>query len=151
MAETEAAPPELTNLVEVTAEIVAAYVGNNTIATADLPSLISSVAGQLGRLEQEHAEPVKPKPAVPINRSVRKQDILCLVCGQPQKLLKRHLAATHELTPEDYRDLFDLKRDYPMVASDYRAQRSAMAKKIGLGRKPQPAQKGRKKAARSRR
>ena len=150
MAETETEMPEQTNLVEVTAEIVSAYVGNNTIATADLPSLISSVAGQLGRLEQEHAEPVKPTPAVPINRSVRKQDILCLVCGQPQKLLKRHLAATHDLTPEDYRALFDLKRDYPMVASDYRAQRSAMAKKIGLGRKP-PVQKGRKKAASSRR
>ncbi len=150
MAETEPAPPEPTNLVEVTAEIVAAYVGNNTIATADLPSLISSVADQLGRLEQEHAEPVKPTPAVPINRSVRKQDIVCLVCGQPQKLLKRHLAATHELTPADYRDLFDLKRDYPMVAPAYAAQRSAMAKKIGLGRKPL-AQKGRKKAAGSRR
>ena len=150
MAETEAEMPEQTNLVEVTAEIVSAYVGNNTIATADLPSLISSVAGQLGRLEQEHAEPVKPTPAVPINRSVRKQNIVCLVCGQPQKLLKRHLAATHELTPEDYRDLFDLKRDYPMVASDYAAQRSAMAKKIGLGRKT-PVQKARKKAASSRR
>ena len=150
MAETETETPELTNLVEVTAEIVSSYVGNNTIATADLPGLISSVAGQLGRLEQEHAEPVKPTPAVPINRSVRKQDILCLVCGRPQKLLKRHLAATHELTPEAYRDLFDLKRDYPMVASDYRAQRSAMAKKIGLGRKPL-AQKGRKKAVSPRR
>ncbi len=150
MAETGPETPELTNLVEVTAEIVSAYVGNNTIATADLPSLISSVAGQLGRLEQEHAEPVKPTPAVPINRSVRKQDIVCLVCGQPQKLLKRHVAATHDLTPEDYRDLFDLKRDYPMVAPAYAAQRSAMAKKIGLGRKPL-AQKGRKKAAGSRR
>jgi len=150
MAETETAPPEQPNLAGVTAEIVSAYVGNNTIATADVPSLISSVADQLGRLAQEHAEPVKPKPAVPINRSVRKQDIVCLVCGQPQKLLKRHLASTHDLTPEDYRDLFDLKRDYPMVAPDYAAQRSALAKKVGLGRKP-PAPKARKKATSSRR
>ncbi len=66
MAETETKTPEPANLVEVTAEIVSAYVGNNTIATADVPGLISSVADQLGRLEQEHAEPVKPKPAVPI-------------------------------------------------------------------------------------
>ena len=150
MAETETATPEPSNLVEVTAEIVSAYVGNNTIAAADLPSLITSVADQLGRLAQEHAEPVKPKPAVPINRSVRKQGIVCLVCGQPQKLLKRHLAAMHDLTPEDYRDLFGLKRDYPMVAPDYAAQRSALAKKVGLGRKP-PAPKARKKATSSRR
>ena len=75
---------------------------------------------------------------MPIKRSVRADDIVCLVCGKPQKMLKRHLATRHELTPDEYRRMFGLKDDYPLVAPSYAATRSALAKKIGLGRKPEP-------------
>ena len=153
MDDTEANQPGHQEITACTAEIVGAYVGSHTLAVNDLPALIATVGQQLAGLRQAPTiqEEEKPKPAVPIKRSVREDGIVCLLCGKTQKTLKRHLTTRHELTPEDYRSMFELKDDYPLVAPAYAAIRSALAKKIGLGRKPEPAKliKGpRKKTAR---
>lgn len=121
-------------LAEATADIVAAYVSHNSVSMTDVASLISTVGHNLTELGREGEKPAEPQPAVPINRSVRKHHLVCLLCGQPQKLLKRHLASSHDLTPEDYRAQFGLKPTYPMVARSYAEQRREMAKRIGLGR-----------------
>ena len=140
MAETETDQAEPLPITELTAEIVGAYVAHHAVAVTDLPNLIATVAQHLAGLGRQPAEQEeeKPKPAVPIKRSVRQDAIVCLVCGQPQKMLKRHLVTRHELTPDAYRAMFGLKADYPLVAPAYAATRSALAKKIGLGRKPEP-------------
>ena len=153
MAELVQEQTDLRELTTLTAEIVGAYVGHHTVAATDLPDLIATVGKQLVDLGQPLAEPEldKPTPAVPIRRSVREAEIVCLVCGKPQKMLKRHLATRHELTPDQYRRMFGLKDDYPLVAPAYAATRSALAKKIGLGRKPEPkkpVKAPRKRAAR---
>jgi predicted transcriptional regulator len=139
---------EQTTLAELTAEIVSAYVAHNTVAISDVPQLIGSVAGRLAVLEAEEAESAaaaqKPVPAVPVRRSIAKDHLVCLLCGQPQKLLKRHLTTAHDLTPADYREMFELKAEYPMIAPAYKALRSAIAKKIGLGHpKKAPARRTR--------
>jgi predicted transcriptional regulator len=123
-------------LAELTAEIVSAYVSNNQIAVSDVSSVISSVAENLGALaiEEPEAAPPKPEPAVPIRRSVSRDQITCLVCGGKHKVLKRHLAVAHQLTPVEYREAFGLKRDYPMAAPSYVQERAEIAKRIGLGR-----------------
>jgi MucR family transcriptional regulator, transcriptional regulator of exopolysaccharide biosynthesis len=123
-------------LAELTAEIVSAYVSNNQIAVSDVSSVITSVAENLGALaiEPPEAAPAKPEPAVPIRRSVSRDQITCLVCGGKHKVLKRHLAVAHQLNPADYRELFGLKRDYPMAAPSYVQERAEIAKRIGLGR-----------------
>ena len=143
MAESEQDQTDLHEITTLTAEIVGAYVGHHSVAASDLPSLIATVGKQLADLGQRPAEPEveKPTPAVPIKRSVQPDAITCLICGKPQKMLKRHLATRHELTPEEYRALFSLKDDYPLVAPAYAATRSALAKKIGLGRKPAPSKR----------
>ena len=132
-------------ITALTAEIVGAYVGHHSVAATDLPGLIATVGKELAGLGQAPAEPKeeKPTPAVPIKRSVRPDNIVCLLCGKPQKMLKRHLATRHDLTPDAYKARFGLKDDYPLVAPSYAAQRSALAKKIGLGRKPEPAKPAR--------
>ena len=134
-------------IADLTAEIVGAYVAHQTVSTTDLPTLIMTVGQQLGSLGQkppEH-EVEKPKPVVSIRRSVREDSIVCLLCGKSQKMLKRHLETRHELTPAAYRALFGLQEDYPLVAPTYAATRSALAKKIGLGRKPEPPKATRKR------
>ena len=140
MAELEQDQASHHEITTLTAEIVGAYVGHHAVAATDLPDLIATVGKELTGLGQTPAEPEeeKPAPAVPIRRSVREDEIVCLVCGKPQKMLKRHLATRHELEPDAYRAMFGLKDDYPMVAPSYAATRSALAKKIGLGRKPEP-------------
>ena len=140
MAELEQDPTDVLEITTLTAEIVGAYVGHHTVASSDLPDLIAMVGKGLADLDQAPAEPEeeKPTPAVSIRRSVGEDVITCLICGKPQKTLKRHLATRHELTPDAYRSMFGLKDDYPMVAPAYAAKRSALAKKIGLGRKPVP-------------
>ena len=150
MAELEQGQTNLQEITTLTAEIVGAYVGHHSVAATDLPSLIATVGEELAGLGQAPAEPIaeKPTPAVPIKRSVRPDQIVCLICGKPQKMLKRHLAARHELAPDEYRRMFDLKDDYPLVASAYAATRSALAKKIGLGRKSEPKKAPGKRAAR---
>ena len=144
MTELEQKPVDLPEITALTAEIVGAYVGHHTVASNDLPDLIAMVGKGLAGLGQAPDEPEeeKPTPAIPIKRSIQPDAIICLVCGKPQKMLKRHLATQHELTPDAYRALFGLKDDYPLVAPSYAATRSALAKKIGLGRKkPEPVAK----------
>ncbi|WP_263481686.1 MucR family transcriptional regulator [Mesorhizobium sp. CA7] len=127
---------ETTSLIELTADIVSAYVGNNAVPVASLPELIQSVNSSLSRIGQP-AEPEKPAqtPAVNPKRSVFPDYVICLEDGKKFKSLKRHLTTHYNLTPEEYREKWGLARDYPMVAPNYAAQRSALAKSSGLGRK----------------
>jgi predicted transcriptional regulator len=118
-------------LLTLTAAIVAAHVGNNAVAGADLGGLIQSVFETLRGL-------ASVEPAVSIRRSVTDDHIVCLEDGKKLKMLKRHLTTDHGLTPKEYRARWGLKADYPMVAPNYSAQRQALAKQIGLGRKPAP-------------
>lgn len=138
---------DLSSLVAMTAEIASAYVANNAVATADLPRVISTIAENLKQLGQEPAEEVKLEPAVPIKRSVTADYIVCLEDGKKLKMLKRHLQTRYGMTPDEYRQRWGLKSDYPMVAPSYAATRSALAKKIGLG-KPKKAKKTRAKSKR---
>ena len=127
---------ETTNLIELTADIVSAYVGNNPLPVASLPDLIESVNSSLAKIGQA-AEPEKPAqaPAVNPKRSVFPDYIVCLEDGKKFKSLKRHLNVHYGLTPDEYRAKWGLKADYPMVAPNYAAQRSSLAKASGLGRK----------------
>ncbi len=122
------------HFTESTAEIVAAYVRNNPVNVSDLPDIITTVQASLRGVTEGAPVPAKPTPAVSVRRSVKKDHIVCLVCGQEQKMLKRHLRVAHDLSPDAYRALFDLKPDYPLVAPGYAEVRSKLAKKIGLGR-----------------
>ena len=122
-------------LLEHTTRIVAAQVANNPIAVTDVPGLISTVHQALATLGPEEAAP-RPEPAVSIKQSVKPEYIVCLDDGKKLKMLKRHLRTAYNMTPAEYRERWGLPRDYPMVAPNYAKQRSALAKKIGLGRKP---------------
>jgi predicted transcriptional regulator len=128
--------PERTQIAELTTEIVAAYVSHHKIQIPDVPNLINVVATELGSLGTDAAPTgmERPEPAVSVRRSVRPDHLVCLICGKKQKLLKRHLAVEHELTPNQYRDSFGLKPEYPMAAPNYAQQRRELAVKIGLGR-----------------
>ncbi|MES2988832.1 MAG: MucR family transcriptional regulator [Pseudomonadota bacterium] len=124
-------------LVELTASIVAAHVENNSVAIGDLPEMISGVYGALSGLVEAVAEPEpEQEPAVSIRSSVKPDALICLECGSKKRALKRHLGTAHRLTPDAYRAKWKLPADYPMVAPEYSAQRSEMAKSLGLGRKP---------------
>jgi predicted transcriptional regulator len=140
---------EPVSLAEMTVEIVSAYVAHNQVAASDLPKVISTVAGELRTLGRgpQTAMPNRPEPAVSVRRSVRPDHLVCLVCGKKQKLIKRHLAVEHELTPNEYRETFGLKPDYPMAAPNYAQQRRELAVKIGLGR-PKKQRGGRRSTAR---
>jgi predicted transcriptional regulator len=139
---------EIATLAEVTAEIVSAYVSNNKIAAADVGPLITAVASQMAKIGNapEPPEEEKPEPAVSIRRSIQPDHLLCLVCGKPQKILKRHLAVQHELTPAEYRTRFELRPDYPMIAPNYAQQRREVALKLGLGRPKKAAPAKRRKS-----
>jgi predicted transcriptional regulator len=127
----------------MTADVVAAYVGHNSLPAADVSSVINTVYGSLRRLENgKNMEP--PKPAVPVRKSVTRDHIICLEDGKKLKMLKRHLRSTYNLTPEEYRARWNLPPDYPMVAPSYAQERSEFAKKIGLGRKSRTAPKHKK-------
>jgi len=143
------------NLITLTADIVAAHVSNNSVALSDLPILISSVHGALNGLGTAAAElEVKQEPAVSVRSSVKPDFIVCLEDGKKLKMLKRHLMTHYKLTPADYRAKWNLPSDYPMVAPNYAEQRRSLAKKIGLGRKPkapEPAPPETKKAPVTRR
>ena len=119
------------------ADIVASYVGANSLPTGQLPGLIQSVVKALLNLDEQTEErPSEPlKPALPIRKSVTPDYIVCLEDGKKLKMLKRHLRTTYDMSPEDYRARWNLPADYPMVAPNYAARRSEFAKKIGLGRK----------------
>ena len=127
---------DTTNYIGLTAEIVSAYVSNNTVASADIPALINQVHSALLRVSngeaQSASEPLKP--AVPVKKSITPDYLICLEDGKKLKMLKRHLRSTYNLTPDEYRAKWGLPADYPMVAPNYAEQRSQFAKKIGLGR-----------------
>ncbi|HQZ13687.1 MAG TPA: MucR family transcriptional regulator [Devosia sp.] len=138
-------------LIELSSGIVAAYVGHNALSVADLPKLIADVFNALKTLgsPESAAEPEPLKPAVTVRRSVTAEHLTCLEDGKRFKSLKRHLMTHHNLTPQQYREKWNLPADYPMVAPSYSATRSTLAKSSGLGRKAPPARKGRKAAAQS--
>jgi predicted transcriptional regulator len=140
---------EGTKVTELTAEIVAAYVSSHKVRVPEVPGLINAVGAELASLGAESAPSAleKPEPAVSVRRSVRPDHLVCLICGQKQKLLKRHLAVEHELTPNQYRETFGLKSDYPMAAPNYAQQRRELALSIGLGRPKKPARRARKSTA----
>ncbi len=123
------------------AQILSSYLSNNTVAPADLPSVIESVKKAFGgSAEAISTTPSDSaskawQPAVPVKKSVTPDSVICLCCGQKFKSLKRHLETAHQLTPSEYRASFGLKSDYPVVAPNYAAQRSELAKSLGLGRK----------------
>jgi predicted transcriptional regulator len=140
---------ERSKLAEMTAQIVSAYVSHNQVLPADLPNLIGSIAGKLATLgsEEEQAAAAKPEPVVPIRKSLGRDHITCLMCGRKQKLLKRHLSSAHSLTPTEYREMFGLKRDYPMTAPSYVEMRAEIARRVGLGRPKKAAARRGKPAA----
>lgn len=122
------------SLIGLTAEIAAAYVSNNSVSTGEIGRLIADIGRELRALGgPQEPEDEKPEPAVSVRRSVANDHLICLVCGKKQKMLKRHLMTEHELTPDEYRRLYDLKLDYPMVAPSYAKTRRELALKIGLG------------------
>ena len=134
-------------ILKMTADVVAAYLGNNTLPATEIPSVINTVYGSLrnldGVLTNGRVRP--PKAPVPIRKSITPDYIVCLEDGKKLKMLKRHLRTVYGMTPEEYRAKWGLPSDYPMVAPNYSRQRSAFAKKIGLGRTP--ARSKRKNAA----
>lgn len=119
--------------VELTAKIVSAYVGNNPVQSGELPDLIKTVHGSLQQLNGERREIIEQKPAVPIRRSKTDEYLICLEDGKKFKSLKRHLKSKYNMTPEEYREKWNLPHDYPMVAPAYARQRSELAKQMGLG------------------
>ncbi len=123
---------ESADVLVLTARIVSAHVSNNPVSAADLPQLIRTVYEALVASGEGKAPPLEP--AVPIKKSVTPDYIVCLEDGSKHKMLKRHLRTAHEITPEEYREKWGLKADYPMVAPEYAKARSALAKKIGFGR-----------------
>jgi predicted transcriptional regulator len=122
--------------IKLTANIVSAYVSNNTVSSNEIPGLISQVYSALTRVSNgaQVATPTEPlKPAVPIKRSVTAEYVVCLEDGKKFKSLKRHLRTQYNMTPDQYRSKWNLPPDYPMVAPNYAAARSQLAKQMGLG------------------
>jgi len=123
-------------LLALTSEIVASYVSNNTVNAAEIPNVIEQVYKTLSNLGAEgggHSD--RPQPAVPIKKSVTPDFIICLEDGKKLKMLKRHLKTAYGMSPQQYRERWGLPADYPMVAPNYAARRSKLAKDIGLGTK----------------
>ncbi len=124
-------------LVELTADIVSAYVSKNAVVAADLPGIISDVHKALNVATIESGAPVREelKPMVPVKKSITDEYIICLEDGKKFKSLKRHLRTHYDLSPEEYREKWGLPHDYPMVAPNYAKARSQLAKKMGLGQR----------------
>ncbi|BAV52619.1 MucR family transcriptional regulator (plasmid) [Mesorhizobium loti] len=152
---TEEAAKNTDTFIELTADVVSAYVSNNPVPMGDLPSLIGQVHAALRGTAAggSAAKPEPIEPAVPIKKSVTPEYIISLEDGKKFKSLKRHLSTHYGLTPDEYRAKWGLPADYPMVAPNYAAARSALAKTIGLGRKPKepepsaPVKRSRKRVA----
>ncbi len=123
-----------TSSLEMVSKIVSAYVSKNSLPPGDLPHLIKTVHEALKSPGQ--AASSRPEPAVPIKKSVTPDYVICLEDGKKLKMLKRHLRTAYDMSPDEYRQRWELPGDYPMVAPNYAKQRSELAKKIGLGRKP---------------
>jgi predicted transcriptional regulator len=124
-----------TNYIELSADIVSAYVSNNSVPAAELPLLISSIHAALTKTAQGQLEEAQPElvPAVPIKKSITPDYIICLDDGKRFKSLKRHLRTTYDMTPDQYRAKWGLPSDYPMVAPNYAKARSELARTMGLG------------------
>ena len=124
------------DILRMTAEVVAAYVGNNSLSATQLPEVINTVYGTFNRVNGATtlANGQPQKAAIPVRRSITPDYIVCLEDGKRLKMLKRHLRTVYGLSPDEYRAKWRLPTDYPMVAPNYSKQRSAFAKKIGLGR-----------------
>jgi predicted transcriptional regulator len=135
MSETTSQP----SLLRLTSQIVAAHAAHNQVTSDALLRLIENVYTTLAAIGSGTPAPEKPQPAVPVKRSVFPDHIVCLEDGKKLKMLKRHLMTTYQLTPEQYREKWGLPANYPMVAPNYAARRSTLAKSIGLGRKPAAA------------
>ena len=123
------------DILKLATEIVAAYVSNNPIPVSEVPAMIKSVhstLGGLGGVTQSEIQ-TSQKPAVPVKRSVNPDYIICLEDGKKLKMLKRHLKTAYNMSPDQYRERWNLPADYPMVAPNYARQRSRLAKEIGLG------------------
>ena len=137
------------DLLRMTTEVVAAYLGNNSVSAAQISEVIGTVHDALKNLSTGGSEPdAEPlKPAVPIKKSITPDYIVCLEDGKQLKMLKRHLRTTYDLTPEEYRAKWGLPASYPMVAPNYAKQRSEFAKKIGLCRVSAKPAGRRKKSA----
>lgn len=144
--------------ITLTSDVVSAYVSNNSVATSDLPALIASVHNALVTASSGVKEElvVALTPAVSIKKSMTSDHLVCLEDGKKFKSLKRHLRTKYDMSPEDYRAKWGLPADYPMVAPNYAAARSELAKKMGLGQQrsraaakasPAPVKRGRKAAA----
>jgi predicted transcriptional regulator len=133
MSESATAP----NYIELCADIVSAYVSNNSVQAADLPVLLNSVYAALTKTAQGQQEEAKVEliPAVSVRKSVTPDAIICLEDGKKFKSLKRHLRTTYDMTPEQYRAKWNLPADYPMVAPNYAKARSELAKTMGLGQR----------------
>jgi predicted transcriptional regulator len=124
------------DLLALTAEIVASHVAHNRVPMAELPELIRQVYSSLAGVTPGTApEAERPQPVVPVKKSVTPEYIVCLEDGKKLKMLKRHLKTRYDMSPEQYRERWGLPADYPMVAPNYARQRSDLAKKIGLGTK----------------
>jgi predicted transcriptional regulator len=147
---------EKSEFVEMTADIVSAYVSNSSVSVADLPALIHRALSDIanGAQAQEAAPPATP--AVPIKKSITPDYLICLEDGRKFKSLKRHLRTKYDMSPDQYRAKWGLPKDYPMVAPNYAAARSNLAKQMGLGQggrkaaapaAAKPAARGRAKAA----
>ena len=132
-------------LITLTSDIVAAHVANNNVEVSDVPTLIQTVYSALAGLGgEEQPKEERPEPAVSVRASVKPDYIVCLEDGKKLKMLKRYLRTNYDMSPEEYRQRWDLPSDYPMVAPNYAEKRRELAKQIGLGRKP-GQKRGRKK------
>ncbi len=136
---TNSAAPD--SMLALTTRIVSAYIGKNPMPGSELPALIDRVFQSLAGLTigSAAAPETRPEPAVPVKKSVFANHIICLEDGKKLKMLKRHLMTSYGMTPDAYRERWKLPPDYPMVAPNYAERRSALAKSIGLGRKPAAA------------
>ena len=135
-AETKPSQDEAVSYINVIAEIVSAYVSNNSLRPSDLPDLIASVHASIQMIAKGEVEPPAAAPlvpAVPVKKSVTKDFLICLEDGKKFRSLKRHLGSVYSMTPDEYRQKWGLPSDYPMVAPGYSEVRSQLAKEIGLG------------------
>ena len=133
-------------VITLTADIVAAHVSNNRVAVNDLPELIRQVHEALSGLGTVAEQPAaKAEPVVSIRASVKPDHLVCLACGQKNKMLRRHLVVAHNMTPEEYRAAYELPKTYPMVAPNYSEQRADLARSIGLGKMPRKNNRGGRK------
>ncbi len=130
------------NLLGLTAQIVSAHIAHNPVSTDMLPGLIQEVYKTLAKVGQDAPVVERLTPAVPVKKSIFPDYLICLEDGKKLKMLKRHLKTAYNMSPEQYRERWDLDPTYPMVAPNYAEHRSSLAKKIGLGTKPREAGRG---------